>query len=101
MLNTLKTLVEVKNNDEDEILAVYLNLARQAVFNKLYPYGNGTENIPRKYDANILKIAVYLYNRQGSEGETAHNENGINRTYGSADIPSIYLKDIVSMVGGF
>ena len=48
MLNTLKTLVEVKNNDEDEILAVYLNLARQAVFNKLYPYGNGTENIQQE-----------------------------------------------------
>lgn len=101
MLKTFKLLVEAKDDSEDELLAVHLNLAKQAVFNRLYPYGSGTENIPYKYEANILKIAVYLYNRQGSEGETAHNENGINRSYASADIPSAYLDDIVPMVGGF
>lgn len=101
MLKTFKTLVEVKDDTEDEVLTVYLNLAKQAVLNKLFPYGNGIEMIPRKYEANVLQIAVYLYNRQGSEGEISHSENGINRSYESANIPAAYFNDIVPMVGGF
>jgi hypothetical protein len=40
---------------------------------------------------------VYLYNRQGSEGETYHSENGINRTYASANVPDDLLKGIVPL----
>lgn len=101
MLKAFKTLVEIEDDTEDELLAVYLKLATQAVYNRLFPYGGDTQIIPRKYEANILKIAVYLYNRQGSEGETAHNENGINRSYASADIPNAYFDEIVPMVGVF
>lgn len=101
MLEELKMLVEVTDGSQDAILTLYLKQAKRTVSNYLYPFGTGYEPVPRKYDTNILSIAVYLYNRQGSEGETAHSENGINRTYASADIPKDYFKGIVPMVGGF
>ena len=39
-----------------------------------------------------IEIAVYLYNKQGAEGQTAHSENGISRTYESADVPGVHVK---------
>ena len=47
-----------------------------------------------------IEIAVYLYNKQGAEGQTAHSENGISRTYESADVPESMLRGIAPFVGG-
>lgn len=33
------------------------------------------------YYSNIRNIALYDYNKIGAEGETAHNENGVSRSY--------------------
>lgn len=41
-----------------------------------------------------IEIASYLYNKQGAEGETEHNENGVDRKYESASIPESALSDI-------
>lgn len=101
MLDELKTLVEVDDDSQDALLTIYLEQAKSAVSNYLYPFGVGNEPIPRKYNSNILNIAVYLYNRQGAEGELSHSENGINRTYSSANIPTEYFVGIIPMVGGF
>ena len=45
-----------------------------------------------------IEIATYLYNKQGAEGETKHNENGVDRTYESASIPESMLSDISPVV---
>jgi hypothetical protein len=35
----------------------------------------------------------------GAEGQTAHSENGINRTYEAADVSPSILRKIVPLVG--
>ena len=47
------------------------------------------------------KDAVYLLNKRGAEGETAHSENGISRSYESADIPESMLSGIIPFAGVF
>ena len=32
-----------------------------------------------------VRIVQDMYNRRGAEGETAHNENGVSRTYEDSD----------------
>lgn len=44
-----------------------------------------------------IEIAVFLYNKLGSEGETSHSENGVSRTYENAHIPESMLNSIVPL----
>lgn len=79
------------------ILEVFLELAAQKILNRMYPYKESFEGIdvPDKYVAVQLKIANYLLNKRGAEGEIQHIENGIHRNYGAADIPDGMVADIV------
>lgn len=82
----------------DDMLAAFLFLAGDAVLQRMYPFGyDDGEEVPDRYARKQCEIAVYLINKRGAEGETYHSENGINRTYESADVPPSMLKGIVPM----
>lgn len=83
----------------DDALDFYLEAASEAVLNKAFPFGTSDATAKRaalqKY-ANIqLRIALALIAKIGVWGETAHDENGISRTYDSADVPKALLDQIV------
>ena len=86
---------------EDEtdrgILEVYLELAGQKILNRMYPFKDDYDGleVPDRYVAIQLKIANYMINKIGAEGQIQHIENGIHRNYGSADIPDGMLAEIV------
>jgi hypothetical protein len=42
-----------------------------------------------------IKIANYLINKIGAEGQIQHIENGIHRNYGDSDIPDGMMEEIV------
>lgn len=90
-LEALKAMVE--ETDED-ILNACLAIAGTRIVNRCYPF-DPEKPVPPKYYNRQVEIAVYLLNKQGAEGETVHNENGINRSYESASVPESMLKDIV------
>ena len=83
----------------DSVLSAFIIMAGDAILQKMYPFGvpDDVTEVPEKYHVKQCKIAVYLYNRQGSEGETYHSENGINLTYASADVPADMLKGIIPL----
>lgn len=99
-----RVLVGLASDDDtlDNLLQLFLNQAEKKVLKTRHPYG-ATEIQKTKalddYSDNVENIYVYLYNKQGAEGQTSHNENGINRTYESAGIPSSFVEDIVPLVG--
>ena len=84
------------DEDPDTVLSAYLAEAEDAIMNRAYPYGyeEGTE-FPTKYDLLSCKIAVYLLDKRGGEGQLSHSENGISRTYAGADIPSDMLQTVI------
>ena len=98
-MNKLAMLKGMMGEDDTDpgILEVYLELARQAILNRMYPYteDHGDLDVPERYTAIQLKTACYLLNKRGAEGEIQHIEGNIHRNYGSADIPDGMLKDIV------
>jgi hypothetical protein len=98
-LQTLKTLIGVDDSEDDLLLAL-LSLAEGKILERLYPYDHSKETLPTRYVGKQIEIAVYLYNKQGAEGQTAHSENGISRTYESADVPESMLRGIAPFVGG-
>lgn len=78
----------------DDVLTEYLSEAETEILNRLYPFGNGTETLPTKYEKLQIEIAEFLTLKRGAEYEQAHNENGINRNYGENHIPENLLRQI-------
>ena len=99
----VKTLVESDPEATDEAVAVYLNLACNTMLERLYPYDSQKEaaDLPSRYDTIQCELAARYFLRRGGQGETNHEENGINRTYASVDDDDI-LKRLTpfAKVGG-
>lgn len=98
MISAVKTLVD----DErfDKFAEHYLEIAKGVVTSHLWPYADKAwEDVPEKYHAQTVEIAVYLVNRRGAEGETSHSESGVSRSYESAGVPASMLRGITPHVG--
>lgn len=81
----VKTMVTPLPEYSDELAAAYLSIAGERMLNRLYPFGKDGAELPERYHLMQCELAARMILRRGSEGETAHNENGINRTYGSVN----------------
>ena len=98
----LRAMVE---SDESEfILLSYLLSAKHIILNRMYQYNIPDDEfdaleLPSKYAMKQIRIAAYLMNKRGAEGETQHIENGIHRNYKNADVPNEMLFDVLPMVG--
>lgn len=92
---------EITESDDDEaVLLSFLDLAKHRILNRLYPFHDVSRaEVPARYEALQIDIAVYLLNKRGAEGETQHIENGIHRNYGEADVPASLLFQITPMCG--
>lgn len=96
-LTMLKAMVG--SSDTDDVLLAYLNLAGSKIICRAYPYNPEVTEVPVRYEYLQCEIAAYLLNKRGAEGQLIHSENGISRSYGSADVPSAMLNAITSVVG--
>ena len=85
----------------DEVLTSYLRIAGQKIINRAYPYEDTITEVPRRYGYLQCDIAAYLLNKRGAEGETSHSENGVSRSYESADVPESMLREVVPKVEVF
>lgn len=81
----------------DVAVAYYLTSAKEAILKRLWPLDPSASerSLPSQFDNRQIMIAVDLIQRRGAEGETAHNETGVSRTYRNAYVPNDLLKDIV------
>lgn len=89
----------VGGSDSDEVLSTYLLLAGKKIIARAYPYNPEVAEVPVQYECLQLEIAAYMLNKRGAEGQVSHNENGINRTYENADIPSSMLRCVTPHCG--
>ena len=97
-------LVKTMTGETDEdVISTYLAVAGNKVCRLAYPFDADVTTVPERYAYNQVEITVFLLNKRGAEGETAHGENGITRTYGTDDIPAGLLRNIIpcaAVVGG-
>lgn len=99
-LEALKVLIS-PDTAADNLLMMLLEQAEGIVMNRRYPFGapEGME-MPTQYENVQIRIALELYSKMGAEGQTAHDENGISRTWESADVSPSLLKTIMPLCGG-
>ena len=102
-LSLLRVMVGQPNEGDwsDDVLISYLTIAGQKILNRAYPYDDTVTEVPRKYGYLQCDIANYLLGKRGAEGQTSHDENGISRSYASADVPEAMLSEITPHVGVF
>ena len=98
-LAMLKVLVGITDTTDDAALAVFLTLAARKILSRAYPYDPAVVVVPVQYDTLQCEIAAYLWNKRGAEGQTAHSENGISRSYENGDVPESMLKEVVPFTG--
>ena len=83
-------------NDEeatDELVAVYLDDAKEAILNRRYPFGAPDfADVPKQYENAQCKLAARYFLRRGAEGELIHNEDGVQRHYGSVQDEDILME---------
>lgn len=96
-LAALKAMVG--SSDSDEVLSAYLKLAGGKIIAKAFPYQTDVTEVPAQYSYLQVEIAAYMLNKRGAEGQTAHSENGVSRSYESADVPASMLKAITPCCG--
>ena len=104
-LDRLKVQLEIKDDSQDQLLLDLLESAKYAILSRRYPFrdfpvdGNGEPVLENRYLDLQVRIAAYLYNKLGAEGQISHSENGIARSWKSEDIPESLLNQVLPFVG--
>lgn len=89
---------ELKGLNES-LLPDLIDAAKFIIFEIEYPYGNFPDEVESRYEYLQIEIALELFSKMGAEGEIQHTENGISRTYTSADVSTNLLDRIVPYCG--
>ena len=96
-LERLKIRITEKVSDVE--LEDILESAKAVILSRRFPFGEQPEEIEPKYKDLQIRSAVEMFNKHGAEGETTHSENGVNRTYASANVSEDLLKEITPKAG--
>lgn len=102
MLERLELYTSESNED---ILSDCIESAKHAILSRRYPYGdyptneNGETYIENRYEDLQFRLALDRYNRMGSEGQFAHSENGISRSYDGSWFSEELLSEITPYCG--
>ncbi len=91
--------IRITENVNDVELEDILESAKAVILSRRFPFGEPPEDIENRYKDLQIRIAVEMFNKRGAEGEVAHSENGISRTYSSANVSEDLLKEITPKAG--
>lgn len=90
------TMTQTLIGDEeatDALVSVYLEDAKSAILRRRYPFGLPVDaDIEPIYEMLQVKLAARYFVRRGGEGEIRHNENGIDRAYGSVNDEDLLME---------
>ena len=98
-LEKLKVLISPETASDD-LLLYLLEQAEGIILNRRYPFGAPEDAVLSVFHQQIqIRVAVELFNKMGAEGQTAHDENGIKRTWEAGDVSPSLLRQIVPVCG--
>lgn len=90
-LARLQRKIDVDENTGNDLL----ESATEIIMQRRYPFEEWPDELESRYYGLQIRIAVDLFNKLGAEGETAHSENGVSRTYGAENVSTDLLAEII------
>ncbi len=91
--------IRITENVPDAELEDILESAKAVILSRRFPFGDQPDEVENKYKDLQIRIAVEMFNKRGAEGETAHSENGVSRSYSSASVSEELLREITPKGG--
>ena len=82
----------------DALLDELLETAKDIIFENRFPYSDYPDEVEKKYQGLQVQIAVELFNKLSAEGQVGHTENGISRSWSSADVSTALLSRITPVI---
>ena len=89
----------ITDDVDDDVLEDILESAKAVILSKRFPFCDWPEEIEPRYKDLQIRIAVEMFNKIGAEGEIAHSENGVSRSYSSASVSEELLREITPKAG--
>lgn len=88
---------EISNLSEDDIYDEIEN-AIEAVNDRRHFISNDQLLFEPKYNGTVVRLVMCSFAKMGAEGQLAHSENKISRTYaGASEYPNDILQEIVPL----
>ena len=85
-------------NEAEMLLEAALERARLGILELRFPFGFEYEQeLESQYQGLQLEVAIEIISKMGAEGEVAHSENGVSRTYENAGISDSLKRRVVPM----
>ena len=102
---TLKTMIKtnIESSSDmtisDDVVNTFFQLSKNAILLKRFPYLQDVseKELPSIYDSLCVRLAVYMYNKQGAEGEISHTENGVSIKWENGDLPESMMSEVIPM----
>ena len=90
--------------DDDSIsgekIEAYLTLAEKALLSHRYAHSsNKPTAVPEEYEYVQIQAVINGLGISGAEGQTAHSENGISRTFKYSDMIDYIHRNVPAFVG--
>lgn len=80
-------------NYSDDLLNLYLSIAKKKILNKRYPFGNSTvTEVPDAYSELQVNLACCYATKSGADGEDTHTEGSVSRKFTSEEA---LLKEVI------
>ena len=102
-LEMLKGMLGIADSSQDEVLKTYLQAAQSEIIAWRYSYEEGWEDtydeVPAEYEMTQISAVVAGFTIRGAEGQTAHRENEITRTFKYEDMVSYIRSHVIPKVG--
>lgn len=90
--------LKLRTGEQDEaILYDCLESAKAAILAVRYPFGDIPDELEARYLDLQFRCALDLYNKIGAEGQKAHQENSISRTWESSWISESLLREVTPL----
>lgn len=88
---------DISNISEDDFYDEIEN-AIEAVNDRRHFISNDQKLFEDKYKGIVVRLAICSFAKMGAEGQLAHSENKVSRTYaGASEFPNDILKEIVPL----
>ena len=80
VIDKIKTLLGLKDNDQDNLLNVIIENTEQALCFEL-----SVDEVPKELDYVLVEVAIKRFNRLKDEGMTSYSQEGESITFNSSD----------------